>query len=371
VRVRLTVLTFTLALVGILALPASGQAYLTGIADEQPGMFDNPLYLQIVHRQKPSQRISRFIVPYDAADGSAANGYFLDRFRLALRGAQAAHVQLMVAFYHSSANTTAATRMPTVARYEQDVRRFMRRFPQITVYQPWNEANRGNVAHQFSSPSASQAAQYYVALKRACHRCTIAGLDVLDAQNIGPTLTYIRSFERAVRGAGSGLPTIWGLHNYSDTNRNSTSRTRAVLSIVPGQVWLTETGGVVQLLPTFTNRHGEGLSRAARALRFMFRLAGVSSRISRLYIFQWSGASPDTRFDAGLIATNGVPRPGYYTVCNQLLRNSSLCRSSHVLALVKSQHAAHGNSQLSAGTVGSGQVPAPRSGSGGASAPGG
>jgi hypothetical protein len=327
VRVRLRVLSFTVALLGLLAVPSVGQAYLTGIADEQPAMFSSPLYLQIVHRQKVSQRISRFIVPYDVADGSSANAYFLYRFEQYYKGAQADHVQLMVAFYHSSANETAATRMPTVAHYTQDIQRFIHKFPAITVYEPWNETNRGNVAHQFSSPSASQAAQYYVALKHSCHRCTIAGLDLLDGQSISPTLTYLRQFQRDVVRGHSSLPTIWGLHNYSDTNRNSTSRTRAVLAAVRGQVWLTETGGVVKLLPSFTNRHGEGLTRAARALKFMFHLAGISSRISRLYIFQWSGAAPDVRFDAGLIAPNGVPRPGYFVVCNQLLRNSKLCRA--------------------------------------------
>jgi hypothetical protein len=114
------------------------------------------------------------------------------------------------------------------------------------------------------------------------------------------------------------MPSLWGLHNYSDTNRFSSSRTRAILAIVPGQVWLTETGGIVQFGGAFPNKKGSGLTRAARALSFMFHIAGSNSRIKRLYIFQWSGATEAARFDAGLMDPGYNPRPGYVVVCKQL-----------------------------------------------------
>ena len=52
-----------------------------------------------------------------------------------------------------------------------------------------------------------------------CTRCTVIGLDVLDAQNIGPTLAYISEFKREIGRLRTVMPTIWGLHNYSDVNR--------------------------------------------------------------------------------------------------------------------------------------------------------
>jgi hypothetical protein len=145
------------------------------------------------------------------------------------------------------------------------------------------------------------------------------GLDVLDGASIKPTIAYIQKFQRTVRSAHKSLPTLWGLHDYSDTNRFRSSGTKAVLKAVKGQIWLTETGGVVQFAPSFTNRSGKGLARAAKALRYMFSLAASNPRIKRLYIFQWTGSAADVRFDAGLIGPGGQPRSGYFVVCQHLL----------------------------------------------------
>jgi hypothetical protein len=312
VRNRRLLLPLALA-IALLALPAASQAsFITGIGDEQASMFASPLY------QKLHVKIGRYIAPYDVADDSYAR-FLWDNWH---RAAQALRVQPIVAFYHSE---RTPTHLPSVATYQREVRKFIKAYPDVKVFQPYNEANRGNVPGLFSSPSAAVAARYYLALKAVCNRCQIAALDVLDGQEIGSTITYIRQFESALRGLHAPLPSIWGLHNYSDTNRNRTSGTRAVLAAVPGEVWLTETGGVVKFGRNFPNNHGEGLTRAANALKFMFKLATLSSRIKRLYIFQWTGAVQDTRFDAGLIAPNGKPRPGYFVVCDQLIGRSK-CR---------------------------------------------
>ena len=69
---------------------------------------------------------------------------------------------------------------------------------------------------------------------------------------------YLASFKRKAKGT----PTLWGLHNYGDVNRRRTNFTKVMLRTVPGEVWLTETGGIVQLLPSFTRSP----SRAARDL---------------------------------------------------------------------------------------------------------
>ena len=330
---KLRVMLPLLAVLAALAVPAAGEAYLVGIAD-QPSpcskcttMFANPLYQKLIAPQHSSQRISRYIAPYDVANGSRANLPYLNAFKLYYQQATADHVQLLIAFYHSELARSNGTppKQPSTSTYQRDVQRFMRLFPKIKLYQPWNEANRGNIHGLLYSPTASQAASYYLALKKVCHGCTIAGLDVLDGPSIRPTINYINDFKRDVINDHGRLPTVWGLHNYSDTNRFRTLGTRAVLADTSGQLWLTETGGVVQLGTDFTNVHGSGLSRAARALSFMFHLATLSPRITRLYIFQWSGGTPDVRFDAGLLDPHGVPRPGYYVVCKKFLRNSKTC----------------------------------------------
>lgn len=291
-----------LALLALTALltPASAFAYITGLGDEQPSMFASP-YFKALH-----VKIARYIVPYDAADVprdlAIATAW--------IKAAEAQGIKPLIAFYHSR---NSPTKMPDPGKYQAEVKKFIADFPEIKEYQPWNEMNRGNVPHLFSSPSAKQSAQYYLALRHvAGSRRTVTGADVLDSTSISSTLRYIAQFKRDV---GKHQPTIWGLHNYSDTNRFRDKGTKAVLNAVHGQVWLTETGGVVLFGRAFPNNHGEGLTRAARALTYMFKLAGSNSRITRLYIFQWTGGGVSgERFDAGLMNPNGTPRPGYNVV---------------------------------------------------------
>jgi hypothetical protein len=68
----------------------------------------------------------------------------------------------------------------------------------------------------------------------------------------------------------------------------------------------------------FPNRHGSGLRRAARVLQFMFGVAAANPRVKRLYIYDWTGGTPSTRFDAGLMNAHYKPRQGYVVVCRQL-----------------------------------------------------
>ncbi len=150
-------------------------------------------------------------------------------------------------------------------------------------------------------------------LRKVCKGCTVTGLDLLDGVNMEPSLAYLKEFQRYAKPA----PTIWGLHNYSDTNRNSTTRTKAFLKAVRGQVWLTETGGIVKFGSNFPGGR-KGQARAARALKLMFKIAASNSRIKRLYIFQWTGAPSSARFDAGLTNPNGTARPGYRVVRGEI-----------------------------------------------------
>ena len=316
-----------LALCAALAPPAAGEAgattqatrakpastswahaaatYLTGLGDETTEMFGNQNWKQL------HTKIARYIAPYDAA----VHSFSLDKAKLWMKAAESQHMQILVAFYHSE---YSPTRMPSVAQYQHDVQKFVRLFPHVKQYQSWNEANRGNIRGVLSSPSASAAARYYQALLRVCTGCTVLGLDVLDANNISPTLDYISEFKREVGKLRTVMPKIWGLHNYSDINRLQSFRTRELSRAMGGQVWLTETGGIVKFGGAFPNRNGSGLRRAAKVLNYMFDVAASNSRIKRLYIYDWTGGSVLTRFDAGLTDNHHQPRPGYVVVCKRL-----------------------------------------------------
>jgi hypothetical protein len=291
-------------------------SYLTGIGDEQLEMFGNPLWQQL------HTKITRYIAPYDAV----AHSYSLDKAKAWIHAAEAQHQQVMVAFYHSE---YTPTRLPSVALYQRDVQKFIKLFPHVHQYQSWDEANRGNVPHAFSSPSAVAAAEYYQALIRVCKGCTAIGLDVLDQANISPTLTYIAEFKREIYHLRTIMPSIWGMHDYSDVNRQESWRTRDLANALGGQVWLTETGGIVQFGGAFPNKHGSGLTRAAKVIKYMFAVAGSVPQIKRLYTYDWTGGASSTRFDAGLMNAHDQPRAAYVVVCRQLHAAKCAVKTSH------------------------------------------
>ncbi len=293
----------------------AASAFQTGLGDESPEMFVNPNAVRL------KTKIARYIVPWDAV----AHSYSLDKAKVWIKTAEERHMQILIAFYHSE---YSPTRLPSVAQYKHDVQKFVRLFPRVHQYQAWDESNRGNIRGVLASPSARATAQYYQALLRVCNGCTAIGLDVLDANNISPTLRYISEFKSEVRKLRTAMPRIWGLHNYSDINRLESWRTRELSRALGGQVWLTETGGIVKFGGAFPNKNGSGLRRAAKVLGYMFSLASSEPRVKRLYIYDWTGGNARTRFDAGLTDNHHVPRPGYVVVCKRL--HAAKCTSVRI-----------------------------------------
>jgi hypothetical protein len=285
---------------------------LIGVGDQQAKMFASPLWQQL------HTKIVRYIAPYDAA----ARRVDLARASTWIHAAEAQHQQILVAFYHSE---STPTKLPSVRVYQRDVRRFIRLFPHVHEYQPWDEANRGSVRGRFSSPSATTAARYYQALRRVCSGCTILGLDLLDQDNPSSTLRYIAQFKHEIGRLRTVMPRLWGLHNYSDVNRLQSRRTRKIEKALGGSVWLTETGGIVKFGRAFPNRKGSGLSRAAKVLAFTLALISQERQIKHVYIYDWSGGTT-AGFDAGLTDSRGLPRPAYRVLCRYLLHRSQRCQ---------------------------------------------
>jgi len=302
-----------LMLLACLAVPVAGQAasYETGISDQVPSSFLNPLF------QPLGLSAARYITPYDVMNLPAGSP---DRVALSQWVRNAGGQDLLVSFEHS--HTRGRERhVPNVAEYTKAIKLFLRAFPKVHSISPWNEANRcqrrvGSGANAFyvGQPichNPKRAADYYKATRTACRalhrRCTIVALDILDQNKVGPSVGYVRQFLRYARP----FPAVWGIHNYSDTNRFSTQRTRALLKATRrGQVWLTETGGIVKFGKSFPFSP----ARAARALGCMFTIAKSNRRIKRLYIYNFSPAQPESSFDAGLINPDGSKRPGWNVV---------------------------------------------------------
>ena len=106
---------------------------------------------------------------------------------------------------------------------------------------------------------------------------------------------WLAKFKRNAKGKAR----IYGLHNYTGVNRKSSASTRLMLRNAPGEVWLTETGGILKFLPSFPRSE----SRQANRTKYMFKLAdkydrrrsGLRGRITRLYNYQWTGVAQAAR----------------------------------------------------------------------------
>jgi hypothetical protein len=286
-----------LAISGALGPPA-GAAKVVGISEQHPEMFASPLF------QTLDLPIARLIVAYDAVVRHTREVAAVDAW---VRAAQADGVEPLISFNHTAGCYTARgrvphlrkCRLPTVAAYRRAFVAFRHRYPGLKVYSPWNEANHRS---QPTGRNPRAAARFYNVVRTNCRGCTIVAADVLDQAGMAKWLRTFRHYAR-------GNPRIWGLHNYIDANNHTTSGTRAMLRAVRGQVWLTETGGIVKFL-----HRPFSPGRAARATEFTFHLANLSSRITRIYIYQWTGARRGDRFDAGLTSPLGQPRPAYFVL---------------------------------------------------------
>ena len=300
-------LAFLAVLLVVLLDPARSEAAkrpVVGVADQNAAMFSNPLYGQL-----GVARISRLVVSYDAVLRNQAEVWEVDAWMAA---AGAAGVEPLVAFNHSrgcfdgkGVAKRKVCRLPSVSRYRRAVRAFRTRYPQVRVYSPWNEINH------HSQPTArrpDRAAAFYRAMRLSCPKCRVVAADVLDQPGVG---RYLRRFKRHVKGK----PRLWGLHNYQDANDGTTDGTREVLRAVKGTIWLTETGGIVKL-----GAHRPfSPARAARATKQVLKIARRFPRIKRVYLYNWTGGTSATRFDAGLTTPGGRARPAY-KVLRKLLK---------------------------------------------------
>ena len=278
---------------------AARRGPFVGISDQDPETFKDPRFIAL------GMRYARLITPWDAIESEPDR---LDRW---LSAARAAGIEPLVAFNHNRADKCPAKpcQLPTVGQYTRVFKLFRQKYPWVRQIQPWNEANHQS---QPTGRNPKRAAQFYNVVRANCRGCTITAADVLDATNLK---RWIPAFLRTAKGK----PRLWGLHNYTDTNRFRSAGTKAMLRLVKGQLWLTETGGIVAFTTATGKvalRHDE--KRARRAIDFLFRLARTSRRITRVYVYQWRKTAPGDRFDAGLVAPDNNGRPSLQALRRQL-----------------------------------------------------
>ena len=274
-----------------------------GIGDQRASMFDQSAF------QRAKFKRVRYLVPWNIMDDASQ--------RLAARAyVKRARVGGMQVLLHVSTDDyrIKQARLPSVTTYRRQIGRIVSYFRALGVrdFGTWDEANH---ASQPTYRSPSHAALFYRemyrAVRRHCRTCGVVALDVLDQVGVE---RYMAGFYRRLSPTYRRRAILVGIHNYGDVNRKRTTFTRDIIRAAHRynghtRFWLTETGGIVKLGRSFAC----STARAAARLSWMFHLARLyrTSGIARLYIYNWTGAGCDARFDAGLTSPDGVPRAGY------------------------------------------------------------
>ena len=290
-----------LVLCAVFAAPAQAN-FAVGIADQNAAMFDNPNF------QSLNIKRVRYLVPWDWYKSDVQQA----EMRTFLTRARQARADVLVHFtarrgcYNNGRySKRKVCRAPSVSKYKYAFKRLRREHSFVRTIGVWNE---GNHSSQPVARNPKRAAQYFLAARRLCRSCKLVAADVLDTKNM---TSWVASFKRFAKGKAR----IWGLHNYGDVNRRRSTGTRQLLRVAPGEVWLTETGGILKMTGNF--RRSE--TRQARATKYMFKLVarydsrqrGMKGRVTRLYNYQWTGAPRGARFDAGLVDPDGSPRKAF------------------------------------------------------------
>jgi hypothetical protein len=292
---RSVLLAMTLMAAALLA-PASAGALVVGIGDQKPDMFSDPLFarLGVAH--------ARIAVSWDAL-GSDWERADLDRW---MDAARAERVQPLVGFWHARGDRRRV--LPTPERFKFEFRRFRARYPWVTTFATWNEANH---CGEPTCHRPELVAAYYRSMTRECPTCTILAAEVLDMPNMA---SWVQAFQRHL----GHRPKLWGLHNYIDANRLRTSGTRALLRHTRGQIWFTETGGIVDRRNRVKVGFPESPAHAATATRWVFdELVPLSRRITRVYLYHWNAVHGDN-WDSALVDARGRARPALGVVRGEL-----------------------------------------------------
>ncbi|MDQ3739361.1 MAG: hypothetical protein M3389_00325 [Actinomycetota bacterium] len=275
-----------------------------GIAEEKPDVFTDPLFLSL------GMKIARRSVAWDTFqyDWQIAE---IDTW---MKAAQAAGIRPLITFNRSRVERHV---IPTRAQWLQGFNEFRRRYPWVRDYAASNESN--HTPPTVHNPKL--AAQYYTDMRKACRHCKVAAATLNEQPSKKLMETWVKTFRKAL---GRHKPKYWAIHNYYGANNFSLSGTRRLLRATKsGEIWVTETGGlVVRRSGNFAGKlkMKEGAAHATRAWRFIFdKMLTVSPRIKRAYLFHWSATGPTDTWDSGLVGPDGVPRGGL-TILQQKLK---------------------------------------------------
>jgi hypothetical protein len=296
----------------VLALPsAASAAPLIGIGEQKPGMFSDSRWAHLGLRE------ARYITPWDVLHDEKQ----LERLDAWMEAARATNTRVLLGFDRSLRSRRLRRTLPKDLRFAREFRRLRARYPDVRDWITWNEANH---PLQPTANRPRMVARYHGIMVRNCPGCRIVGADVLDIKSMA---SWVRRFAYYA----TETPRIWGLHNYGDTNGLKSTGTETLLRITGhGQVWFTEAGGLVvrreyagatvKRVFRYSQRH------AARSTKHVFKLACLSPRIRRVYLYHWQAPPTVTNWDSAFLGPHGGVRPAFRTLKRQLSGGWDRCR---------------------------------------------
>ncbi len=278
--------------------PASASAVTIGVADQRPLFMTNSSFERTLIGH------ARLLVAWDAVrvDWERAE---LDAWFAAAR---TAGITPLVTFGKSR---TRPDDLPVPERYGAAIEEFRARYPWVRQFSAWNEAN---ACGERTCHRARLVAAYYRRLRIACPGCTLLAADLVGQPNLGD---WAREFQHYA----TVQPTRWGLHDYLDVNRYSTHYTHEALAATHGQIWLTETGGLVDRNNNSSTRIPQGFTHAANATGYLLgTIRRVSGRIQRIYFYNWIADRPPVTWDSGFLNHHLQERRSYSVLRSWLAR---------------------------------------------------
>jgi hypothetical protein len=257
--------------------------FLTGIADQHANMFIDQRFLKL-----PISHV-RIFVAWDLLKDPSQTA----PVDLYMKAAHADNQDVLVTFTQSRLPGKHSVN-PTPAQLVSSLKAMRKRWPWVHEFSTWNEVN-------LNGKKPATVAKWWMALSAACPTCTILGADLVDRgpQNnakasskpvvTASISTWLKGFLKATKGK---QPKAWGLHNYDDANLKHTYGTQAMLKAVTGQIWFTETGGLVSRHSGSPIKLPEGQTHATAATKYILTtLARLSPRIKRVYLYEWTDAT--------------------------------------------------------------------------------
>jgi len=279
----------TLLLCALLAPAAAHARPVYGMGDQNPTSYQD----KRMHGLK-KLKTARYAVAWDWYKDPTQNALL----NWWLGEVKAAHLNPLISFNRNWHGSSGRKKIPSLSQYKRGFKLFRQRYPYVRDFTAWNEPN---APEQPFYKKPAKAARFFNALRSACKKCHIVAGDINDSKNMVP---WLRKYKRHVRKAK-----YWGLHNYKDTSsRNTRGTTKVFARMVRGQVWLTETGGLI-------NRGG--LKGQAKSVKRVFTLTHQIKKIKRVYFYQWRGVRK-SHWDSAFLSPAGKKRPAFFTLKRKL-----------------------------------------------------